>query len=178
MRLLAIDPATVTGVADGLAGGTPMLTVIRLRTSPDDTAEDIFGRAGEWLWRRLVLGKPDVMAIEQPIPPARMKGKTNYQMTKISHGIYGTMIGIAKAAGVEVLPVHIASWRKCVLGKGNMPGADAKRAMMEQCRRLGWPTETHDGAEAAGIHIYASGIVLGRARAASSRVEEINTGIA
>lgn len=166
MRILAIDPATVMGVADGEADGTPMLSVVRLRLKPEDEAEDLFGRAGEWLWRRIVLGKPDVLAIEQPVPPMKMRGITSYQMTKISHGLYGALIGIAKAAGAEIIPVHIASWRKCVLGKGNMPGADAKRAMMEQCRRLGWPAETHDAAEAAGIHIYASGLVRNRARAA------------
>lgn len=166
MRILAIDPGTVMGVADGHAGGTPMLTVVRLRRKPEDEAEDLFGRAGEWLWRRIVLGKPDVLAIEQPVPPGKMKGFTNYQTTKISHGLYGVLIGVAKAAGAEVMPVHIASWRKCVLGKGNMPGADAKRAMMEQCRRLGWPAETNDSAEAAGIHQYASGVMLNKARAA------------
>lgn len=166
MRILALDPATNMGVADGLAGGTPALSVVRLRHSPEDEAEDLFGRAGEWLWRRIVLGKPDVLAIEQPIPPMKMRGVTSYAMTKLSHGLYGALIGIAKAAGAEIMPVHIATWRKCVLGKGNMPGVDAKRAMMEQCRRLGWPAETHDAAEAGGIHIYASGVVLGKARAA------------
>ena len=166
MRILALDPATNMGVADGLAGGVPKLSVVRLRLKPEDEAEDLFGRAGEWLWRRIVLGKPDVLAIEQPIPPMKMKGVTSYQMTKISHGLYGALIGIAKAAGAEVMPVHIATWRKCVLGHGRMPGADAKRAMMEQCRRLGWAAETHDAAEAGGIFVYASGVVLDKARAA------------
>jgi hypothetical protein len=145
------------GIADGLSSGRPALSVINLRRAATDTPEDLFGHAGDWLWRRIVLGRPDVLAIEKPLPPHRATGVTQFRTSLITLGLYGTLIGIAKAAGTTVVPAHIATWRKHILGRGNLSGDDAKRAMMTLCRQLNWPAVDHNAAEAGGIWLWACG---------------------
>ena len=156
-RLLALDPASITGVADGYIGGTPTLTVWKLREDADDEAADIFRRAARLLWLRISLEKPDVMAIEMPVPPHSAKGYTQYATTLISIGLFGLFTGIAGAARIKVVPAHIATWRKAVHGKGNLKGPDAKRRMVGLCRQLKWEAPDHNAAEAAGIWMWAAG---------------------
>lgn len=159
MMVLALDPATLTGVADGEPGGTPRLSVVRLRHDPDDETDDLFRRAAEWLWRRIATEPPDVMAIELPVPPHRARGVTQHSTTVLTMGLYGLFVGIARARGIKVVHAHIATWRKCVLGKGNLPGDQAKRAMLMRCKQLGWNAPDHNAAEAAGIWLWACGAI-------------------
>ena len=61
--VLAIDPATRTGVASGRPGTTPLLTTIDLAREFDDY-EDIFGRAITWFSGKLDDGPPELVIIE------------------------------------------------------------------------------------------------------------------
>lgn len=169
--ILALDPSHLTGVAYGVPGGTPILSVWKLRDDPDDEPEEVFRRAATLLWRRLVLDPPVLMAIEVPVPPHMAKGKTQHKTSALMLGLYGLYVGIARARGVKVIPAPIRTWRKCAIGAGNLPGEQAKALMVKRCRQLGWEAPDHNAAEAGGIWLWAcghvqAGIVLGRARAA------------
>lgn len=155
--VLAIDPATETGIADGIAGKIPALSVLRLRHDPDEDHDDLFRRAALWLWRRISVAAPDFLVIEAPVPPHRAKGFTTYNTSALALGLNGLYVGIARAAGVHVITAPIRTWRKGVLGRGDLPGEVAKRAMVKHCRLLGWDAPDHNAAEAAGIWLWACG---------------------
>jgi hypothetical protein len=157
-RILAIDPGTQgMGIADGIVGETPTLSAIKFRADGDDDHMDILGRAGRWMWMRVSLQYPDVLAIERPVPPHAARGFTNANTTELTIGLYGGLVMIAKAARIKIMPAHIATWRKAVLGKGNLKGDVAKRQMMAMCRRMKLDPPDHNAAEAAGIWMWAAG---------------------
>src|SRR5262245_62131379 len=148
MRVLALDPATITGVADGIAGGNPVLSIVHLRTSADDDFDDMMGRAAEWMLTRLRTDPPRVLVLEKPVPPFASR---DFDSTRMGLGLDGLWTGLARASGVYVRHAPIQSWRKGVLGNGRIKGADAKRRMLGICKSLGWPAADHNAAEAAGI---------------------------
>lgn len=60
--------------------------------------------------------------------------------------------------GARVIPVSVQEWRRSLLGNGNMPGPEAKRASMKLCDRMAWSYGGNDDrAEAAMIwwHVIA-----------------------
>jgi hypothetical protein len=156
-RILALDPASTTGVADGYIGDTPALSVWRLREDADDEPHDIARRAARLLWLRISHEKPDVLAIEMPVPPHSAKGHTNAATTVITQGLYFLYTGIAGAARIKIVPAHIRRWRKAILGQGNLKGDIAKARMMAMCRRMSLDPPDHNAAEAAGIWMWAAG---------------------
>ena len=154
MRVLALDPATITGVADGIAGGTPVLSTVHLRKSPDDDFDDLMDRAARWMLERLVRDPPRVLVLETPVPPLASR---NFDSTRLAMGLDGLWTGIARARGVYVRHAPVQAWRAGVLGNGRMKGPVAKARMVEMCKRLKWPAIDHNAAEACGIWIWACG---------------------
>jgi hypothetical protein len=76
---------------------------------------------------------------------------------RLLHGLNDVFAAATRARGTPLIYVQVNVWRKFFLGSGNMRGADAKRAALEQCRRLKWLAPDHNAAEAAGIWLYACG---------------------
>lgn len=172
MQILALDPATRTGIAFGEPGRAPDICTVNFRRSRNDDVEDIFGRAVAFAATRFRDRRPDVLAIEAPLPGGKSK---NASATVIALGLYGIFTGIARAKGVRVLPAPIGSWRKFFLGRGNLKGPAAKAECVALCRRLGWevPGDDHNAAEAAGIWAWACAIETPRA---APRVEPLFAG--
>lgn len=156
MLVIAVDPATNTGICVGPVGGTPTLLAWKLRQSPNDTAEDIFGRAHVYFDDLVRARVPDAIAIEAPVRVKR-DGKTNSQTIDITRGLYGVFCGMARAKGINLLPVEIATWRAYTLQNGRLDGVESKRRCVDLCQQLRWPAPTHDAAEAAGIWLWACG---------------------
>lgn len=150
--IIALDPATTTGLCEGRVGERPTLLTQRFRFG-DDQDEDLYGAATAFFATFLKTRKPDLVCIEAPIQAAW--GKTNAQTTSITRGLYAIFTGIARAKGITVMRADIGTWRKFALGRGNMPGRQAKQASLRLCSQLGWRAETHDAAEAACIWIWA-----------------------
>lgn len=63
----------------------------------------------------------------------------------------------ATRAGAHVEPVPVGKWRRAVLGNGNMPGREAKKAAMAFCDRLGWKYADHNVAEATCGWVFGMG---------------------
>lgn len=171
MKILALDPAICTGVASGESGpdAVPWLATWVLRENDKAGPEAIFRRAARLLEMRLILEKPEVLAIEMPVPPHRLVGNTQHATTVIEYGLYGLWTGMAGMTGIKVMPVHIRSWRKAVLGKGNLDRASAKRAAAKVCAWRRWDAKDDDQAEAACIFMWACGAAqLAKAGAAAA----------
>lgn len=149
MRIMAIDPATTTGVCIGHAGDRPQLSSHKFREDKDDEPENIFGRATFWLADCLSRETFDLIAIEAPFP------SQNFATSMIALGLFGIFTGIAKCKSIPITRVQISVWRKYFLSSGRMPGPQAKKESLRVCEALGWDTSGHDSAEAAGIWTFA-----------------------
>lgn len=150
--VVGIDPAINTGLCHGRVGDKPTLLAQRFRFG-DDQDEDVYGAATCFFATFLKTRAPDLIAIETPIMASW--GKTNNQTTSITRGLYAIFTGIAKCKGIPLVRADIGTWRKYFIGRGNLPGKEAKRQCVRLCARLGWDAPTHDAAEAAGIWLWA-----------------------
>jgi hypothetical protein len=147
--ILAIDPASTTGLCLGEPGGVPTLSSQKFKQDETDTPEDIFRRAAYFMADFLRLTKVDLIAIEAPFP------SQNFSTSMITLGLFGIFTGIAGCKEIKIMRVQISAWRKFFLSSGRMPGAQAKRRSLQVCAALGWQTQGHDSAEAAGIFSFA-----------------------
>lgn len=153
--ILALDPSTQCGCAVGPAGDRPLLWSVSFGRSAVDAPEEIYGVAADFMFKSVISYQPALVAIEQPFN--RTDGETNYGTTVLLQGIYAVLVGVARQLHIKVIPVMVQSWRSVTLGTSRLGGRDAaKRAMMAQCRALGWDAVDDNAADAAGIHIWAS----------------------
>jgi Holliday junction resolvasome RuvABC endonuclease subunit len=164
--ILALDIATRTGCAFGVAGGIPRATTIRLdRVSgePERFAEML--RATRGLIQRL---KPDVLVYEAPIG-----GGTK---VVLPGQLAACAAGEAARLGIPVHSFGLSTIRKHFLGKAlssrDFPGLSKaqsrtaiKRAVIARCLQLGWEVRNDDEADALALHDYAS-MTLGRVQSA------------
>jgi Holliday junction resolvasome RuvABC endonuclease subunit len=96
---------------------------------------------------------PSIVAIEAPL--TIINSTYGARPAFVLMSLYGAAAGAAHSAGARVVDGHIGTWRKAFLGKGNLPGKEAKRLAMERCEKLGWKVENHDEADAAGLWAWA-----------------------
>lgn len=157
--IMAIDPNTKTGIAEGEPGGTPRLTSCNFRQDETDTPADIAKRATFFFADRLRTNPPDIVFIEAPVPPSTVSGATNFSTSRITLGMNFLLLGIFGCKGIPVREAPINSWRKYAFSTGHMKGAVAKKQAMELCKCLGWNAPTHDSAEAACIWLYGCSLV-------------------
>lgn len=149
-EVLALDPATKTGVAFGAPGERPQLWTENF--GGEDTAwEGVYANATFWLADFLRTRSPALFIIEQPVPPSAVRGVTNHATTMITIGLYGVFTGLVGCKKIRLTPVRIGMWRKHFLGVGNLKTEEAKRAALRRCRQLGWEAPDHNAAEAGGI---------------------------
>jgi hypothetical protein len=167
--ILALDIAKRTGVARGIAGGTPILSTENFSRPGDDDA-DVFGRFTMWVARVLRDDPPELIAVERPLPRFE---------SSMLFGLRGIVLGLARCKSVRVLQVPVSTWRKYFLGAGNLKGPVAKQRCIENCERLGWivplvrGVPDHNSAEAAGIFSWAESKVAPKV---AQRVEPLFLG--
>jgi hypothetical protein len=158
MIVLAIDPATRTGWCMGAVGGKPKLGTVNFA---GDDHPDVFARALRWIDVQLsaeaCMGRPNVLAIEEPVAPFQVQGQTQWATTQIALGLQAIFMGAARRHGIQIITAPIRSWRKYALGHGALKGAEAKQRMVRLVHELGFADEDtdHNAAEAAGIWLYA-----------------------
>lgn len=70
--------------------------------------------------------------------------------------LQGGLKGIARCRGIPLVLVPAQTWRKGVLGNGNLPRDVAKAAAITTCARLKVSARNHDAAEAVCIGLWAS----------------------
>lgn len=152
---LALDIASRCGVAEGLPGERPRLFSVDFKKSADDEMEDICSRGVLWIAERLKVDHPALVIVEAPIPAAAMNGNTNANTTALAFGLLGAIAGCIRCKGIPVRRANIQRVRKHFIGRGNLPGDEAKRRVAQQCRALGWDAPNHDAADAAAVWSWA-----------------------
>jgi Holliday junction resolvasome RuvABC endonuclease subunit len=154
--IIALDPARRMGLAVGPAGGRPDLSSILLGGSKKADLADVCGHAISILDGLILKHQPSLIAVEEPF---LKEGDTTYETTVILHGLYGAILGIARARNVTVKTAQVRSWRKVALGTSKFGGREAaKQAMMLHCKRLGWDAVDDNAADGGGLHIWASAV--------------------
>jgi hypothetical protein len=152
--VVAIDPASRTGIAYGHIGAVPILTRIDLKKNGDKALE-AYKNAALMAQRQFQESGPvDVLAIETPIWVTY--GKTNADTVAMAQGLYAIFTGVAQANGIVIMPVAPRTWRAHFLGRGNLDRTSAKAAALRRCKQLHWEThDDEDAGDAAGIWDWA-----------------------
>lgn len=96
---------------------------------------------------------PAIVVIEAPL--TIINSQYGARPAFVLMSLYGAAAGAAHNGGARVVDGNISTWRKSFLGRGNLPGKEAKRLATERCAQLGWKVENHDEADAAGLWAWA-----------------------
>jgi hypothetical protein len=160
--ILALDIATVTGVAEGEVGSIPLLYSEKFKTSKEDSHADVFGRCLKWMANRLDARngqrKPDAVYIEAPLPPGGHGLKTHPDVALRLLGMWGAMAGAVKCKrGIVYREASVQQVRRVFIGHGTVDGGgqEAKRRVMAMCRLLGWSPNDDNAGDAAALWHYA-----------------------
>lgn len=161
-EILGIDlSSSSAGFAYGTPGAAPHLwTVDFLR---DGDLHDFYGNLTAYTATFLRDNPVKLIAIEEPLAPSAMKGRSNHDTTMMTIGGYAIVIGIVKCKKIPYYPVRSETWRKHFIGLGRLTHIETsaarrkeyKRLAVQRCRQLGWRVDNDDEAEAAGIFDWA-----------------------
>jgi hypothetical protein len=157
--LLALDIATVTGYARGPVGpAAPTCGSVRF-AKPGASQLAICGRALEWAIETIRDPLPDVVAIEDLLPPHVTRGKSNVDHDLLAH-LHGVILGVCFMRGVYQVHKHpVMTIRRhfidlSVCGKGQ-----GKGMVQDKCKQLGWLAEGDDAADACAVWSYQCGLL-------------------
>lgn len=164
--ILGLDIATVTGFAWYEPGSSLSSIKTGLLKAQGDNAEEKAASLATQLVALLKPGRPDFVAIEQPMRNVVSFKKTrntlagpvdeqtiNPNALQLS-ALVGAAVGIIAAYRIPWETISSSTWRKHFLGMGRSPGLDRaawKRTAVERCRALRIDVKNADAAEAVGI---------------------------
>ena len=167
MRVLGCDPSmTAFGLARGEAGKAGLIaSTVTTRTI---RAENLHELARE-LKQEFADFKPDLVAYEGARRDIAVYGKkgllpgmTGFVTPNANQlvllEIQGLIIGISVFYGAALIEAQPRTWRKQVLGNGNLDRAAAKAAAKAYCRMLGIKAGSVDAAEAVCIAVFGAGL--------------------
>lgn len=151
MRLLALDIATVTGVAVGETSGAPVCFSERLGEAGAPHGHR-FSRMLEftaWLIKR---HDPEAIALEAAIAAGPAGGAERVQLAM---GLRATVLAIAYRKRVRVYEYPVSAIRKHFIGRSGMKRAEAKKATLSRCAQIGWSVQNDNEADAAAVWEYS-----------------------
>lgn len=172
--VLFLDIATTLGWCQGVPGGKPASGSLRLAPVGADH-DAIHGGMVKWLMERLRSdAPPDVIVYETPIDPRHMGKRTTFKTSRVLIGLCGVAEGVANRMGYTgqnrgLFEVEVRDIRKHFLPPGSpRTGSEVKRAVVEQCRVLGFdPADDNEADAIAGWH-YASALFVPSTAAATT----------
>lgn len=164
-RILSLDIATKTGIADGEAGVAPVFYSEQF-AGKDDDHEDAFERSLNWIIKRLMVGSFDAVYVEAPINPAAFIGKYNPETGRMGMstnpdttirliGLWAVLSAAVKVKKIKYRRVNVQTARKSFIGHGNLKGDEAKRRAFEMCKMIGWDPKNRDESDAGCVHYHA-----------------------
>lgn len=155
--ILALDLATQMGWCEGEpgTGARPFSGTHRLAPA-GSTPGAVFGGAVDWLATRLTAGRYRMIVYEAPMDPRHMK--TNINTARILLGLPAIVEGIAHQTGHwRVMEASVHDVRKHLLG-GRPSKGDAKRAVIERLRVIGYQPADDNEADAIALWLYACAV--------------------
>lgn len=157
-RILALDIASHTGIAIGVAGEIPLLMTMKFTREGEAASMDgvvaASARAQLWIGQITQVHKFDRAAIEAPVPERSLQGNTNAWATFLKVGLITNAASALRHLGIPVRYRNIGAVRKFFIGKGNAEGKQAKRAARAVCRLLDWDAKNDDEGDAAALWAY------------------------
>lgn len=143
MNILALDIAAKTGWACMVDG--------KVESGVFDVSEKDFGEAGYLFgnWIADTLTRVGKLVIEMPISWQR-----NLTAARCD-GLYMIAQAAAHAQEIPREDVTAAKWRKAILGRGNLPRAEAKRLVLIWAHTSGFKPVDDNEAEALAILTWA-----------------------
>ena len=156
----ALDLAGTTGFAVGRVDDKPEAWTIRL-VPPGLPADDLFAAAYRW-WRDTLEQRPhpDILAIEELLPPIARRGATSTGAQHRLAGLHGIIRGLARAAGIpEIMGANVNSVRQHFIQARYLRRDEAKRAVMVRCKMLGWAPQDNNSADALALWHYAQSLI-------------------
>lgn len=159
--VLALDLARRMGWAEGHPGDVPRVGTVELAREGASHAA-IHGGMIKWLGTRLLAFQPSAIVFEAPIPPPHMRGKTNFNTTRVLLGLAAVVEGVCFCKGVHNLTeASVGDVRMHLLGR-RPPAATAKQQVISRVRMLGVDTKDPDAADAAALWFYQTSIMYPR----------------
>jgi hypothetical protein len=157
--VLALDIATTTGFARGLVGGKPQAGSVTFGRG--ESKNQVYANALTWFSGLLEpLPRPDLIAIEDMLPPQAMKGETSRAVRDRLAGLHGIMRAVAHLRGIHrIEAVTVSTIRAHFIGDRTLRRIDAKAAVIERCRMLGWQCRNDNEADALALWSCACGML-------------------
>lgn len=157
--ILALDLASQFGWAEGAPGETPRFGSKRFAPAGAEP-EDVFAGAIREMTPRLAAFPPRVLVFETPSLFQLRDGKSNPRTVEVLFGLPAIIQGLARHFRVPIIRKASAnSVRKHFIGNGRMPRAQAKKAVVAECRRRGWNVRNDDEGDACALWDYAASII-------------------
>ena len=155
--ILALDLATVSGWAEGPAGGPVRSGSVRFAPAGSTHGEIALG-AIRWFSDRLTVSKPSLIVYEA-VNVQHMAGKTNLNTIRVLCGLPFLLEGVAQGFGIyDIREAKTADVRKFFIGS-NPQRKEAKQATIDRCRMLGHDPVDDNAADAFSLHFYMAGLL-------------------
>lgn len=157
--ILAIDLATVAGIARGKVGAEPIAeTITFAKAGARDDA--VFAAALKWASAYLKADIPDLIIIEQMLPPQAMSGRTSRAVRDRLAGLHAVIRGVAYLRGChQISTATVGDIRAHFIGERSFRRDEAKAAVFERCQKLGWNCEDENQSDALALWSYACALI-------------------
>lgn len=146
-----------SGFAEARPGEIPRFSHLPFGREDDDFF-DADARAIGWIAERLYL-EPDLtqvrLVLEAPLE-RDSTGGSNVQTILQAYALCKVIGGFARRRGVMVITGNVKTVRKAFLGRGDIPGNEAKRQAKRMCEAIGWRPPNLDCADAGALLWWAS----------------------
>src|SRR5262245_14637547 len=154
--ILSLDIATTTGWARGRVGTAPTFGSINFATR-DASDNAIFAAALRWLSGFLdEKALPDLIMIEQMLPPSAMRGRTARAVRDRLAGLEGVLRAVAFCRGCyRIETARVTAVRAHFIGEGMLKRNAAKTEVMRACHRLGWNVANDNEGDACALWHFA-----------------------
>jgi hypothetical protein len=158
--LLALDIATTCGFARGCVGSeAPRCGSVRFGKAGASQLA-ICGHALEWAIDILKPPLPDIVAIEDLLPPHVTRGKSNTDHDLLAH-LHGIIMAVCFMRGVYKVHKHpVMSIRRHFIDLSACAKGQGKIMVQSKCRQLGWLVgDDDDAADACACWSYQAGLI-------------------
>lgn len=144
MKVAALDLAAATGIAIGEPGAAPVFWTEKLG-DPDHRGMALMRIVSELIRKRGVEG----ITIEAPV--LKMGPKASADTLRSLIGLYAVADAAARYCGVKPVAGDVRTVRKHFLGYNPKGREEAKRAVKNRCRALGWDVRDDNQADACAL---------------------------
>jgi Holliday junction resolvasome RuvABC endonuclease subunit len=158
--ILALDIATSTGFARGPVGAsTPQCGSVRFG-KPGASQLAICGRALEWAIDTFTPPLPDIVAIEDLLPPQVTRGKSNTDHDLLAM-LHGVIMSVCFARGVyKVHKYPVMTIRRHFIDLSTCARGESKMMVQRKCKSLGWlEAADDDAADACAVWDYQCALI-------------------